>query len=237
MKKVRNVIFVYGLILTFVLAACGSPTPLVIVVTATSLPPTDAPIVEPTPTLVPVALAGPQSGTRMTWIDGSTLVYVPPSEFTMGNEGFDAPVRAVTLDGFWMQQTKVTNRMFTQCVAVGSCVTPTQELGGLVYSNPEFANHPVVGVTWDQAQSYCSWAQGSLPTEAQWEKGARGIEGNLYPWGNEDPACELLNYAYCNGSTSEVDSYKDSASPYGFYDMAGNVFEWVGDWYGDGWPE
>ena len=171
MKKVRNVIFVYGLILTFVLAACGSPTPLVIVVTATSLPPTDAPIVEPTPTLVPVALAGPQSGTRMTWIDGSTLVYVPPSEFTMGNEGFDAPVRAVTLDGFWMQQTKVTNRMFTQCVAVGSCVTPTQELGGLVYSNPEFANHPVVGVTWDQAQSYCSWCREVYPPKRNGKRG------------------------------------------------------------------
>ena len=117
----------------------------------------------------------------MTWIDGSTLIYIPPSEFTMGNNGFDAPVHAVTLDGYWMQQTEVTNRMFAQCVAVGSCSTPTQELGGLVYSNPQFANHPVVGVTWDQAQAYCTWAQGSLPTEAQWEKAARGIEGNIYP--------------------------------------------------------
>ncbi|MBK8616362.1 MAG: formylglycine-generating enzyme family protein [Anaerolineales bacterium] len=97
------------------------------------------------------------------------------------------------MDGYWMQQTEVTNRMFAQCVAVGSCSTPTQELGGLVYSNPQFANHPVVGVTWDQAQAYCTWAQGSLPTEAQWEKAARGIEGNIYPWGIESPACELLN--------------------------------------------
>ncbi len=233
MKKNRYMIFAYGLIFAFVLAACGSPTPVVIVVTATSLPPTDAPLVEPTLTLAPVALSGPQSGATMTWIDGSTLIYIPPSEFTMGNNGFDAPVHAVTLDGYWMQQTEVTNRMFAQCVAVGSCSTPTQELGGLVYSNPQFANHPVVGVTWDQAQAYCTWAQGSLPTEAQWEKAARGIEGNIYPWGIESPACELLNFAFCNGSTSEVDSYKNSASPYGLYDMAGNVFEWVSDWYGE----
>ena len=236
MKNVRNVILACGLILTFVLSACGSPTPVVVVVTATPLPPTDAPVVPttaPTQPLAPVALAGPQSGSTMTWVDGSTLVYVPPSVFTMGNDGFDAPVHEVTLDGYWIQQTKVTNRMFAQCVAVGACSTPAQELGGLVYSNPDFANHPVVGVTWDQSQAYCSWAQGSLPTEAQWEKAARGMEGYIYPWGNENPVCELLNHAYCNGTTSEVDSYPDGASPYGLYDMAGNVFEWVSDWYGE----
>ena len=160
MKNVRNVILACGLILTFVLSACGSPTPVVVVVTATPLPPTDAPVVPttaPTQPLAPVALAGPQSGSTMTWVDGSTLVYVPPSVFTMGNDGFDAPVHEVTLDGYWIQQTKVTNRMFAQCVAVGACSTPAQELGGLVYSNPDFANHPVVGVTWDQATQYCKW--------------------------------------------------------------------------------
>ncbi len=233
MKNVRTVLFVYSLILTFILSACGSPTPVVVVVTATSLPPTDAPLVEPTPTLAPVALAGPQSGETMKWIDGSTLIYVPPGEFIMGNGGFDAPEHNVTLDGFWIYQTKVTNRMFAQCVAVGSCASPTEELGGPVYNNPEYANHPVVGVTWDQAQAYCAWSQGQLPTEAQWEKAARGSTGNMYPWGDDEPACDLLNFGYCSGRTSEVDAFTDGVSPYGLFDMAGNIFEWVSDFYGE----
>ena len=237
MKNVRYVIFVYGLILIFLLSACGTPTPVVIVVTATPLPPTEAQVAEPSPspapTLVPVALSGPQSGTTMKWIDGSTLVYVPPSEFTMGNGDFNAPVHKVTLDGFWIYQTKVTNRMFAQCVAVGACSTPTQELGGPVYSNPEYANYPVVGVTWDQSQAYCTWSQGQLPTEAQWEKAARGTAGNTYPWGNDKPACDLLNLGYCAGTTSEVNAFSSGVSPYGLFDMAGNVFEWVSDWYGE----
>ena len=89
MKNVRYVMFVFTLILTFILSACGTPTPVVIVVTATSLPPTEAPVVEPVPTLVPVALSGPQSGTTMKWIDGSTLVYIPSAEFIMGNGEFE----------------------------------------------------------------------------------------------------------------------------------------------------
>ncbi len=232
MKNVRYA-FIWGLIFTFLLSACGAPTPVVVVVTATPLPPTEIPPAEPTQTLVPVPLSGPQSGTTMKWIDGSTLVHVPSSEFIMGNGGFDAPVHTVAVDGFWMYQTKVTNRMYAQCVAVGSCSMPTEELGGPVYSNPQYANHPVVGVTWDQSQTYCGWAQGQLPTEAQWEKAARGTQGNAYPWGNDKPGCDLLNLGYCLGRTSEVDAFSDGASPYGLYDMAGNLFEWVSDWYGE----
>jgi formylglycine-generating enzyme required for sulfatase activity len=216
MKKARYVIFVFTLILTFILSACGgSPTPLVVVVTATSLPPTEVPTVAPTPPLAPVALAGPQSGETLKWVDGSTLVYVPPAEFIMGNDGFDAPAHNVTLEGFWIQQTKVTNRMFAQCVAVGACSTPTQEIGGPVYSNPEFANHPVVGVSYDQSQAYCTWVQGRLPTEAEWEKAARGLNGNPYPWGSDQPACDLLNFGYCLGRTTEVDAFPQGASSYG----------------------
>lgn len=233
MKNVRSVIFGFTLTLTFILSACAAPTPVVIVVTATSLPPTEASATEPAPTSAPVALAGPQSGEKMKWIDGSTLVYVPPAEFIMGHDTLDAPVHNVTLQGYWIQQTKVTNRMFAQCVAVGACTSPTQEIGGPVYSNPDFANHPVVGVTWDQAQAYCAWTQGRLPTEAEWEKAARGINGNIFPWGNDGPACDLTNFGYCTGATSEVDAFENGASPYGLYDMAGNVFEWVGDWYSE----
>ncbi len=232
MKTARSVIC--SLIMTFILSACGAtPTPLVVVVTATSLPPTEAPATETAPTAAPVALAGPQSGEKMKWIDGSTLIYIPPSEFIMGDGSSVAPEHNVTLEGYWIQQTKVTNRMFSQCVAVGSCTTPTQEIGGPVYSNPEYANHPVVGVTWDQANAYCNWVQGRLPTEAEWEKAARGINGNVHPWGNDAPACDIANFGFCSGRTSEVDAFENGASAYGLYDMAGNVFEWVGDWYSE----
>ncbi|MDO8753890.1 MAG: SUMF1/EgtB/PvdO family nonheme iron enzyme [Anaerolineales bacterium] len=236
MKKTRFVIFVYTLTLTFVFSACGAEsTPPVIDVTDTSLPPTaaQAPIVPIPPTLEPVALAGPQSGAKMKWVDGSTLIYIPAGDFTMGDNGFDAPAHQVSLDGYWIQQTKVTNRMYEQCVNVGSCTSPAQELGGSVFSNPQYTNHPVIGVTWVQAQTYCGWLQGGLPTEAQWENAARGVNGNIYPWGNAEPACDLLNFGYCVRRTTDVDIYPNGLSPYGLYDLAGNVFEWVSDWYSE----
>ncbi len=236
MKKVRYVMFAYILIFTFVISACGAtPTPQVIVVTATSLPATEVPatIAVPTQTLVPVALSGPQNGSSMKWVDGSTLVYIPAGDFTMG-DGVFALSHNVTLDGYWIQKTKVTNRMYEQCVKVGICSAPSQVLGGPVFSNPEFGNHPVVGVDWSQAQAYCAWTQGALPTEAQWEKAARGTNGNTYPWGNAAPTCGLLNFANCYSSTSTVEAFAATgASPYGLLDMAGNTFEWVGDWYSE----
>ncbi|MCQ3938859.1 MAG: hypothetical protein DPW18_17705 [Chloroflexi bacterium] len=232
MKNVRNGIFALLLSLIFILSSCASPTPEVVtvVVTATSQPVVETPSA-PTQPLAPVNLGGPQSGETMKWIDGSTLVYIPAGDFSMGDNGFDAPVHNVSLDAYWIQQTKVTNRMYDQCVKAGVCTPPSQELGGPVFTNPSFASHPVVGVTWDQAQAYCGWIQGSLPSEAQWEKAARGLNGNVYPWGNSEPSCSLLNFANCYGRTTNVNAYLDGASAFGLLDMAGNVFEWVGDWY------
>ncbi len=237
MKKVRYVIFAVILMAGFVLSACAAatptPTPQVIVVTATPLPATEVPTAQPTPTLVPVALSGPQSGSVLKWLDGSTLVYIPAGDFTMG-DGVFALAHNVTLDAYWIQQTKVTNRMYEQCVKAGICSAPTQTLGGPVFSNPEFGNHPVVGVNWAQSQAYCAWTFGSLPTEAQWEKAARGPNENTYPWGNSAPTCGLLNFANCYKSTSGVDAFSATgASPYGLLDMAGNTFEWVADWYAE----
>ncbi len=234
MKKARYVMAAYILILAFVFSACGAtPTPELIVVTATTLPPTEAPVAEPTQTLVPIALSGPQNGSTMKWVDGSTLVYIPAGDFTMG-DGINALSHNVTLDAYWIQRTKVTNRMYEQCVKVGACSAPSQELGGPVFSNPQFGNHPVVGVNWEQAQAYCTWTQGSLPTEAQWEKAARGTDGSTYPWGNGEPACNLLNFGNCYETTSNVEAFLSTGtSPYGLLDMAGNAFEWVGDWYAE----
>jgi len=233
MKNVRNLILAATMFLLFILASCGAPTPQVVtvVVTATDLPATDAPTSVPVQPLAPVALGGPQSAEAMKWIDGSRLVYIPAGDFSMGDNGFDAPTHTVALDGYWIQQTKVTNRMYEQCVQAGGCSAPTQVLGGPVFSNPEYASHPVIGVTWNQAQAYCTWIQGSLPTEAQWEKGARGLNGNVYPWGNNEPTCDLVNNANCFGATTNVTTYAAGASPFGLLDMAGNVFEWIGDWY------
>ena len=232
MKNVRSVILGVTLMLAVILTSCGSPTPEVVtvVVTATQAPATEIPTALPTQTLAPVTLGGPQGGETIKWIDGSTLVYIPAGTFTMGYGG-DAPVHSVSLDGYWIHQTKVTNDMFNLCVKAGACTSPNQELGGPVFTNPGFSSNPVVGVTWDQAQAYCSWIQGSLPTEAQWEKAARGANGNLYPWGNSNPTCDLLNFSNCYGRTTNVKTYEAGKSPFGVFDMSGNVFEWVYDWY------
>ncbi len=223
-------LLVCALGLMMILSACASTPAL----TATAVPPTDVPTeIQPTATStsVPVVLAGPDIGSKMLWMDGSSLVYIPSGEFQMGSGAPDAPVHAVSLDAFWIHTTKVTNRMYSQCVLVGSCTAPTQELGAPVYTNPDFANHPVVGVTWDQAGAYCAWAGGRLPSEAEWELTARGSAANPYPWGSDKPACDLLNFGNCFSHTTDVTAYELGASPSGAMDMAGNVFEWVNDWY------
>jgi formylglycine-generating enzyme required for sulfatase activity len=212
-----------------VLNACAptaTPTPL-----PATPPPATVEAATSTPTTVPVNLSGPEAGALMVWLDNAPLVYIPAGEFFMGTGIGDAPKRTVTLDAFWIQQTEVTNSMYAQCVKVGSCTPPVQEIGAPFYNNPEFASYPVVGVDWNQATAYCNWIQGRLPTEAEWEKAARGAEGNIYPWGNDGPACDVGNFVGCGGHTSSVTDHPDGRSPYGLYDMAGNVFEWVNDWY------
>ena len=198
---------------------------------------TPIPAVTEAPTLVLVSLAGPQSGTSMLWIDGSRLAYVPAGEFIMGMGIADTPQKTVSLDSFWISVSDVTNKMYAQCVAAGSCAAPAQEIGTPVYTNPDYGDYPVVGVTWDMASNYCQWAQASLPTEAQWEKAARGPDGAVYPWGNDNAGCDLLNYLGCLGHTSGVNDYPAGRSPYGLLDMSGNVFQWVNDLYDEHYYE
>ena len=164
-----------------------------------------------------------------------TLVYVPAGEFQMGSEnGYsdEKPVHTVYLDVFWIDQTEVTNAMYAQCVQAGDCIQPSSTI---YYSNSNYNDHPVVYVSWNDASAFCEWADRRLPTEAEWEKAARGgLEGKAYPWGDEAPVCELgaengAQYGSCSGQTVPVGSFGENG--YGLYDMAGNVWEWVADWY------
>ena len=166
-------------------------------------------------------------------IDGRVMVCVPKGEFLMGSTEDDPdssvderPQRTVYLDTFWIDQTEVTNASYRQCVEAGDCSAPDNRH----YDDPAYSEHPVAGVQWDQAEAYCRWAGKSLCTEAQWEKAARGTDGRTYPWG-EGIDCYRANYFGCMDGTTAVGSYSSGASPYGVYDMAGNVWEWVADWY------
>ena len=185
-------------------------------------------------------------------IDGMVLVYVPEGEFVMGSENPElegsSPVHTVYQKAFWIDRTEVTNGMYQECVAAGGCKPPSSAgsyTRDFYYGNPEFADYPVIFVDWFSATDYCNWAGRRLPTEAEWEKAARGINGAKFPWGNGGISGNLLNLADINSDvawadqsiddgyadTAPVGSYLDGTSPYGVLNMAGNVNEWVADWY------
>ena len=168
--------------------------------------------------------------------DGMTLVYVPAGEFTTGSESYDheQPIHTVYLDAFWIDQTEVTNKQYAMCVSDGDCVLPLSfksPMRSSYYDDPPFDNYPVIYVEWHMAAMYCQWAGRRLPTEAEWEKAARSDDGRIYPWGNTPPNDDLLNYNSPVRDTTEVGKYPNGQSPYGAYDMAGNVWEWLSDWY------
>jgi formylglycine-generating enzyme required for sulfatase activity len=169
------------------------------------------------------------------------MVYVPKGKFWMGSSDSDPyalsdekPQHEVYLDAFWIDRAEVTNAQYQLCVSEGWCDLPSKlnsHTRDSYYNNLDFSNYPVIYVSWYQAEAYCRWAGKRLPTEAEWEKAARGTMGYVYPWG-EGIACNYANYGSCVGDTSEVGSYPAGASPYGALDVVGNVWEWVADWYG-----
>lgn len=176
--------------------------------------------------------------------DGMLMLYVPAGEFEMGyadGKDDEKPVHTVYLDAFWIDQTEITNKMYYLCVDAGVCTQPFQgaykglrvdsSTREVYYGNPEYDDYPVIYVNHMQADIYCRWAGRRLPTEAEWEKAARGTDGRLYPWGNESPNEMLANYDGNIGDTTPVGSYPEGASPYGALDMAGNLWEWVEDFY------
>lgn len=182
--------------------------------------------------LQPIDLAGPlmEVGSTYRYVDGTLLVAVPGGKFIMGGDKEDNPVHEVELSNFWIYSTKVTNAQYAGCVAAGKCTLPNPDHNP-IFQEYKFINFPVTGVTHTQAAEYCEYVNGRLPTEAEWEKTARGPDGNLFPWGDGAPACDLLNFKFCVGKSTPVTDYKNGISYYSALDMAGNVREWVSDWY------
>ena len=219
-------------------------TPMVIVTTTrspstnTPKPPTHTPTPESSSTSTPWPTIPPFTPEIGSFIesDGVTMMFVPAGAFSMGSDsgyGDEKPIHSVTLDAYFIDKYEVTNAAYKRCVDAGVC-NPPLDAGSRTrssyYSNPEFDKYPVIYVDWNMANTYCAWRSARLPTEAEWEKAARGLDGRTYPWG-ENVDCDKANYNFCVGDTTKVGSYLDGVSPYGLYDMAGNVLEWVADWY------
>ncbi len=167
--------------------------------------------------------------------DEMLMVYVPGGSFQMGSEngGSDEkPQRLVTLDGYWLDQTEVSNAQYGRCVAAGVCRTASlSDITG--YKQADF---PVVGVSWEDANAYCNWVGAQLPSEAQWEYAARGPAGSTYPWGEEEPSCNVAHFNRCKYGLRSVDEMSEGASWVGALNMSGSVWEWIQDWYAPQYP-
>jgi formylglycine-generating enzyme required for sulfatase activity len=201
--------------------------------------PTEEP---PTATSTPteVVTMTPSGPTAEITSNGAAMVLVPAGNFTMGSTKGDLdekPIHSVYLDAYYIDKFEVTNALYQACVNADGCKPPAHAdsfTRSSYYGNPLYGNYPVVYVDWNMAKAYCEWRGARLPTEAEWEKAARGPEELIYPWG-KGIDCQKANYTNghnaCAGGTSKVGTYEAGKSPYGAYDMAGNVWEWVADWY------
>ena len=203
------------------------------------------PTAEPTAVL-PASLA--PDGRMVSTMDGMSLIHIPAGTFEMGSDSGnpdEAPVHTVTLDEYWIDSTEVTNTIYADFLnAAGN-----QTEGGVTWLNPldphvmisnksgewkahpDWENHPIVGVSWYGANAYCQWTGRSLPTEAQWEYAAQGSDGFRFPWGNTGMDCNYARYSGCGNNPVQAGSLTLGASPFGVYEMAGNVAEWVNDRY------
>ena len=251
------VLLVGGIWLVTKMTALTTPTTVALV--PTSISTANVYAFTPTKTVITPTNALEIKAPSISEKDGMKMVVVPAGQFTMGpteaqiqaavtyclfstnnlqsacQNKFDieTPDHIVYLDTFWIDQTDVTNAMFARCVKAKSCLPPHATKSYVrpdYYGNSQYEDYPVVYVDWNQADAYCKWAGRRLPTEAEWEKAARGTDGRIFPWG------ELFdkgkgNFYQSIGDTSKVGDYPAGVSPYGALDMAGNVWQWVADWY------
>lgn len=168
---------------------------------------------------------------------GVSMAYVPEGVFLMGNDGGstdERPTHSVHVEAFYIDTYEVTNGLYKACVQAGVCqrVKKNSATRSNYYDDRHFVRFPVIFVDWNMAQTYCEWRGARLPTEAEWEIAARGGSNPTYPWGN-DLNCNLANYGNCLDDTSGVIVYDLGQSRFGTYHMAGNVWEWVSDWYSE----
>jgi formylglycine-generating enzyme required for sulfatase activity len=174
------------------------------------------------------------------------MVDVPAGTFERGCDAnadcqpYSQPAHEVYLDHFAIDRVEVTVERYAVCVAEGGCSAAGND-GECTAARADGGELPINCVSWDQAQAYCAWADKRLPTEAEWEKAARGRDGRAFPWGNEPASCELAvmydaGALGCGaGAPLPVGSRPQGASPYGALDMAGNLWEWTADWYRSGY--
>jgi serine/threonine-protein kinase len=225
----------------------------------------------PSITWIQISSASPITATAPV-SNQADAVLVLGGEFIMGSDNGnpdESPIHPVFVDAFYVDRTEITNEMFSNFIQATGYLTDAERIGGsltlenylweltpnafwyqpqgLGSSIADRFSYPVVHVSWNDAQMYCDWAGGRLPTEAEWEKAARGNDGNVFPWGDQKPSGLLANFADISlgaswGSSTEDDGYRgvapvgsyiDGQSPYGLFDMAGNVWEWVSDWYAE----
>lgn len=174
---------------------------------------------------------------KVTIKDPAPMVLVPAGEFIMGsNEGNadEKPAHQVYLDAYYIDKHEVTIGQYGEFLDVNSFDPPPL---WTTMAQPSYENRPVVNVDWKDASNYCKWAGKRLPTEAEWEKAARGTDGRIYPWGNDPPSPTRANFGKERDKWNNhealvpVGQMKEGKSPYGVYDLAGNVWEWVNDWY------
>lgn len=219
-----------------------------------NLPEAPLEVTSPTPseTMEPSEGLQIEENERLREVDGAVEVLIPAGEFFFGcdpqhNGGFEClpdelPLEKQYLETFAIDKFEVTHVQYAHCVAAGACEEPVYTFSATresYYDNPAYADYPVSAISWNEAYAYCTWVGGRLPTEAEWVKAARGDTMRAYPWGDEEPNCNLANsrddrMGACVGDTAPVGSYPLGASPYGVMDMAGNVWEWMMDYYAVG---
>ncbi|MGI6377001.1 MAG: formylglycine-generating enzyme family protein [Anaerolineae bacterium] len=208
------------------LPVTDTPTP--VVVNGTVMP-TATP--GATGTALPTRTPWPTKAPTSAPVDDPAMVYVPGGTFVFGSmdKAEESPRQEAQIDGYNIDRYPVTNTDYQVYVQATGAEAPRHWEEGVIPAGKE--NHPVVWVTWEDANAYCAWAGKRLPTEMEWEKAARGQDGRKYPWGDAFSSANVNSSESGLRDTSSVDRYAAGASPYGAEDMVGNVWEWTADWF------